>query len=242
MPSLNFAPLLLAVINLKRRLQNRKDHVRIEKESGMAILVTHHECWLKCLESRSVRLKYICSTESEMPLSCLNEPRQIFWSSVFGLLCGPGDEYYGRWCKLGCEKNNLRSFSCSLSMLVMVSSKWRLIALVWNCCQGYRSSGTWVFTCSSMDSAKRSASTCKSWHIAVNCKIVTHLVGFLESALVLDSFGNFSLEFLCARYNLLLDSLKSRGEFIATALTIRLYFSLLRGNEIFMTFDVSLDL
>ena len=44
MPSLNFAPLLLAVINLKRRLQNRKDHVRIEKESGMAILVTHHEC------------------------------------------------------------------------------------------------------------------------------------------------------------------------------------------------------
>jgi hypothetical protein len=40
----------------------------------------------------------------------------------------------------------------------------------------------------------------------------------------------------------LLDSLKSRGEFIATALTIRLYFSLLRGNEIFMTFDVSLDL
>jgi hypothetical protein len=87
--------------------------------------------------------------------------------------------------------------------------------------------------------------------IGLNLQIMTyscefqkclHLVGFLESALVLDSSGNFSLEFLCARYNLLLDSLKSRGEFVATALTIRFYFSLLRGNEIFMNFDVSLDL
>jgi hypothetical protein len=31
---------------------------------------------------------------------------------------------------LACDRNYLRSFSCSLSILEMVSSKWRLIALV----------------------------------------------------------------------------------------------------------------
>ncbi len=240
----------LAVINLKLRVKVMHASWCFEAQllSGAHNNAAHHECRLKSLGSRSVS-----------PLSTNVLGIRV---SLFQTWISP-DKFLEAAFLVSCVA--LRACEAGLNLILLKNQPAQFfvffvdvgncffevavdcIGLRENVCKGYQCEASWMFTCSSIDSARRSASTCEAWQqtwtwIEKVLKISDHFVGFLEGALVLHSSGNLRLKFLRGGYHLLFDGLKSRSEFVTTALTICFYFSLFQGNEIFMYFDVPFDL